>query len=196
MNWPASLQKIQVIGAFSESDLSTVSWPPNLTTMTLTDCEDLSFDSLGTLLSSPHLGTTLKRLTITDTCDGLTPECLNLIPAYLPELEFLNVPVDLVHDPFFDILAYMTPPWALKTLELGDDYKVPVLNFTMDSLLGALHGGLAKLRALGASNEVLNAQPLFDNDQIDSILLERHDNESEIEEVDDDGLIGVGIYSY
>lgn len=101
VNWPASLREIQISGAFSESDLSAVSWPRNLTTLTLNGCRDLSVGTLGKLLSRPHLRTSLKHLTITNLNERLTPVSINTIPFALHRLEFLSAPGDLVEDTFF-----------------------------------------------------------------------------------------------
>lgn len=173
MSWPASLHDILMGGAFSESILSTISWPPNLTSLELENCEDLSVDTLGALLSTPHLGRTLKSFTITERNDMLTPESINIIPALLPALEYLSVPGDLVKDSFFEKLAYMTTSWGLRTLALGDNYEALDLDFSTHWLLRALNGGLAKLRSVEFTSEFLDEMQIRDNKEIHAVLLKR-----------------------
>lgn len=187
MNWPASLEEIYVTGSFAESTLSTISWPPNLTTLDLDECNDLSADTFELFLSAPHLSTTLRRLSISEFNRYLDADSINIIPTMLPELEFLRVPYGLVEDSFFSRIAGMPTPWPLRTLEL-DYFTEPGRIFSLHSLRQALSKGLPMLRSLGFASPELSLR----DKEVDDILRKR----AEMQNISSDPGVGVGIYSY
>lgn len=202
MSWLDSLQEIQVSGLFSDSALSTISWPHNLSAMTLVECDDLFVETLAFMLNSPNLGWSLKRLAISKFNDCHVPGCIEIIPSVLPALEFLSIPGDVVENSFFEILAEMTTTWALRTLELDYRTEEASCNFEAYWLNQALRGGLAKLRSLGLSvgfngcrrGAVVEEDDL---DGINAILLERAKNENVIGDSSNaDGAVDFGIYYF
>lgn len=124
-------------------------------------------------MSSPQLSRCLSRLTISGFNRNLQPQSINAIPAFLPGLEFLSVPGDLVEETFFDMLGYMTPPLALETLEFGNPHFESVIGFATVSLVETLDAGLANLRAVGFAEAYLTEQRILEDEEIDNVLQAR-----------------------
>ncbi|RJE20710.1 F-box domain protein [Aspergillus sclerotialis] len=195
IDWPPNLKRLQLSGSFEPSAISSFAWPPNLTNLALRSCRDLSVNALGSLASSPQLSARLKCLTISNTNRNLQPESINAIPAFLPGLSFLSVPGDLVEETFFDILIYMTPPLALEILELGYPYEYNTrLSFSTISVVEALKGGLANLRALGFAEVFCTEQRILEDEEIDDILQKRADKEDPAKSNDELDDINYGVY--
>lgn len=124
-------------------------------------------------MSSPQLSRCLSRLTISGFNRNLQPQSINAIPAFLPGLEFLSVPGDLVEETFFDMLGYMTPPLALEILEFGNPHFEAVIGFSTVSLVETLDAGLANLRAVGFAEAYLTEQRILEDEEIDNVLQAR-----------------------
>ena len=124
-------------------------------------------------MSSPQLSRCLSRLTILGFNRNLQPQSINAIPAFLPGLEFLSVPGDLVEETFFDMLGYMTPPLALVVLEFGNPHFESVIGFSTASLVETLDAGLANLRAVGFAEAYLTEQRILEDEEIDNVLQAR-----------------------
>lgn len=120
-----------------------------MTQLCLKNCQNLSLENMTNLVSNPQLDARLKRLTISTYNRGLQPECVRLIPAFLPNLLFLSVPGDLVQDTFFSMLDYQRHELALEVLELGHTHTGERLQFHMQSLIDLLDSRLPYLRAVG-----------------------------------------------
>ncbi|KAE8148722.1 hypothetical protein BDV25DRAFT_13244 [Aspergillus avenaceus] len=191
--WPPSLQRLQISGRFNPLLIPTFSWPPALTSLALKNCSDLSVTNLGSLLSSPQLGSTLRRLTISGANRGVQPESINAIPAFLPNLTFLSVPGDMVDESFFDIICHMFPPLALTVLEFGLPCADLQLNFSTKSLVNALKTGLTNVREVGFANELVTDQLATEHDEIDDVLrqLEEHRVSQSGSGTQDEAQIGV-----
>lgn len=173
--WPPTLTRLQISGRFNPLLIPTFSWPPSLTSLSLKNCSELSLSNLSSLLSSPHLGEKLTRLTISGANRGLTPDSINAIPAFLPNLIFLSVPGDMVEDSFFIILCHMFPPLGLEVLEFGLPCVDLKVNFTTKTLLGALDTGLPRLRSIGFAEELVTDQRLEEDEEIDEVLQVRNE---------------------
>lgn len=143
-------------------------------------------------MSSPQLGTRLKRLTVSPNNRNLQPESINAIPAFLPGLTFVSVPGDLVEEAFFDILSYMSPPLALEALEFGHPSADPRINFSTMSLVQALNGGLARLRVVGFADVFCTEQRVLEDEEIDNVLQQRGRPAQSGDELDDN----VGVYYF
>jgi len=79
-------------------------WPELMSSLSLKHCMNLSYDIMPGILDKLSLESNLKRLSISTYNRGLQPECINLIPTFLPNLLFLGVPGDLVQDVFFTLI--------------------------------------------------------------------------------------------
>lgn len=196
IRWPPRLQRLQISGTFSPLTISPFPFPPHLTSLTLKNCDNLSVTSLAALLSNPHLGASLERLTISHLNRNLDPGFSNAVLAFLPELTFLSVPGDLLEDVFFDIIAYMTTPLSLRVLELGHPYTEPRLGFSTQSLIAALGGGLARLRSVGFADVFVTEQRIVEDEEIDRILQKRAASlrDDSGGDVDVDVDVDVGVY--
>ncbi|GMF70766.1 unnamed protein product [Aspergillus oryzae var. brunneus] len=124
-------------------------------------------------MSSPQLGESLQRLTISGSNRGLTPESINAIPAFLPNLNFLSVPGDMVEDSFFIILCHVSPPLALEVLEFGFPCNDLKLSFETKTLISALDTGLASLRSVGFLEDLVSDERWEEDEEIDKALQER-----------------------
>ncbi|KAE8350805.1 hypothetical protein BDV28DRAFT_138438 [Aspergillus coremiiformis] len=192
--WPPSLQRLQISGRFNPLLIPTFTWPQSLTSLTLKNCSLLSLANLSSLLSSPQLGESLKRLTISGANRGLTLDSINAIPAFLPNLTFLSIPGDMVEESFFFILSHTFPPLALEVLEFGLPCAELKLNFTTKTFLGALDNGLESLRSVGFAEELVTDQRLEEDEGIDEILQERNKrrrSQPGAESQDDEEIVGV-----
>ncbi|KKK18604.1 hypothetical protein AOCH_007069 [Aspergillus ochraceoroseus] len=172
--WPPSLRRLQFSGRFSPLVMPTFPWPPSLTTLTLKNCADLSETTLSTLISSPDLARTLKRLTVSGFNRHLSSESINAILVFLPNLSFLSIPGDLVESTFLDLL-YHVGSGALEVLEFGYPSFDAALYFTHAELLRLLrrHGAVPNLRAVGFSEVFCTEDRMVDDDEIDEILTRR-----------------------
>jgi hypothetical protein len=141
--------------------------------LTLKNCSDLSVSNLGSLISSPHLATSLSRLTISGANRNLSPESINAIPAFLPRLNFLSIPGDLVEESFFDMLNYMVPPLTLEVLEFGNPFFEATLGFSTAALVESFATGLGNLRAVGFADAFLTEQRILEDEEIDNVLQRR-----------------------
>ncbi|KAE8160348.1 hypothetical protein BDV40DRAFT_313980 [Aspergillus tamarii] len=192
--WPPSLHRLQISGRFNPLLIPTFSWPPALTSLTLKNCSELSVSNLSSLISSPQLGESLQRLTISGSNRGLTPESVNAIPAFLPNLNFLSVPGDMVEDSFFIILCHVSPPLALEVLEFGFPCVDLKLSFETKTLISALDTGLASLRSVGFVEDLVTDERLEEDEEIDEALQERDKQRSSqpgAESLDDREQVGV-----
>ncbi|KAL5366030.1 F-box domain protein [Aspergillus floccosus] len=188
--WPPSLHRLQVSGRFSPQDIPLFAWPPGLTSLALKNT-DLTVEHIGSLMSSPHLSHSLKRLTISDSNRFLCTESINAIPAFLPNLVFLSVPGDLVLDPFFEITAHAFPPLALEVLEFGYPYLDPSLTYSTETLVRALESGLANVRSVGFSEVFVTDRRVEEDEGLDEFLQKRaaaQDSQAAVDESD------VGVY--
>ncbi|EED20190.1 F-box domain protein [Talaromyces stipitatus ATCC 10500] len=147
--WPPNLTTLQLSGTIETSSMDTFHWPENITQLCLKNCLTLSLEVMTAILSNPQLGTKLKRLTISTYNRGLQPECIHLIPAFLPNLVFLSIPGDLVQDMFFSMIAYQCTELALEVLELGHTHTGERFDFEIQSLIDLLDSKLPYLRAVG-----------------------------------------------
>ncbi|KNG88802.1 F-box domain protein [Aspergillus nomiae NRRL 13137] len=192
--WPPSLHRLQISGRFNPLLIPTFSWPPALTSLALKNCSDLSVSNLSSLMSSPQLGESLQRLTISGSNRGLTPESINAIPAFLPKLNFLSVPGDMVEDSFFIILCHVFPPLELEALEFGFPCEEFKLSFETKTLICALDSGLASLRSVGFVEDLVPDERQEEDIEIDNALQERvkrRDSQSGTEIRDDEEQVGV-----
>ncbi|KAE8375657.1 hypothetical protein BDV26DRAFT_267457 [Aspergillus bertholletiae] len=191
--WPPSLHRLQISGRFNPLLIPTFSWPPALTSLTLKNCSSLSVSNLSSLMSSPQLGESLQRLTISGANRDLAPESINAIPAFLPNLKFLSVPGDMVEDSFFIILCHVSPPLALEILEFGLPCVDLKLSFETKTLIGALDTGLARLRSVGFVEDLVTDERLEEDEEIDEALQERDKRRSSQPgaKSHDDGQVGV-----
>ncbi|ODM18984.1 hypothetical protein SI65_05601 [Aspergillus cristatus] len=172
-SWPLRLYRLQFSGSFSATAIPSFAWPPSLTSLTLKNCSDLSVNNLGSLISNPNLATSLSRLTISGSNRNLSPESINAIPAFLPGLNFLSIPGDLVQESFFDMLNYMVPPLALEVLEFGNPFFEATLGFSTAALVESFATGLGNLRAVGFADTFLTEQRILEDEEIDNVLQRR-----------------------
>ncbi|KAL4892983.1 F-box domain protein [Aspergillus ambiguus] len=188
--WPPHLHRLQLSGRFSPQTIPLFAWPPALTSLALknTDC---TVEHIASLLSSPHLSHSLTRLTISNANRFLTPDSINAIPAFLPNLVFLSVPGDLVEDPFFDIAGHASPPLALEVLQLGYPYLDACLNFSVPALVRALDAGLANLCAVGFSEEVFCTEDRIEDDEDIEQALQKRDAERGSQSRAEESWVGV-----
>ncbi|KAL2816790.1 hypothetical protein BDW59DRAFT_136215 [Aspergillus cavernicola] len=170
--WPPHLRRVQFSGYFTAAVMHSFPWPPSLTSLALKNCSDLSLSNLSSLMCSPDLSRTLKRLTISGQNRYLSPECINAILAFIPALSFLSIPGDMVDDTFFDLLCHMSIP-TLEVLEFGYPGVDSAVYFTTEGLLGALEYGLPNLRAAGFAEIFCSGDGMLDDDAVDDFLLNR-----------------------
>ncbi|KAK1147439.1 hypothetical protein N8T08_001521 [Aspergillus melleus] len=173
VEWPPQITRLQLSGRFNPLTIPTFAWPASLTSLSLKNCADLSVSNLGSLLSSPYLNHSLRRLSISGANRGLQPESINAILAFLPGLTTLSVPGDMVDDTFFDILCHMTPPVALEELEFAHPSQDPSLVFSTEALIRALGCGLKDLRAVGFADIFCTEQRINEDEELEEILLKR-----------------------
>ena len=129
--WPPKLQTLQLSGVI-EVNMASFVWPENMSSLSLKHCMNLSVEVMPSVLEKMSLMSSLKRLSISTYNRGLQPECINLIPALLPNLLFLGIPGDLVQDMFFTLIQCRRSSdddLALEVLEFGhrDDEFFEVL---------------------------------------------------------------------
>lgn len=191
VSWPPHLYRLQFSGSFSPTAIPSFAWPPSLTSLALKNCSDLSVNNLGSLISSPHLATCLSRLTISGSNRNLSPESINAIPAFLPGLNFLSIPGDLVEESFFDMLNYMVPPLALEVLEFGNPFFEATLGFSTASLVESFATGLGNLRAVGFADAFLTEQRIQEDEEIDNVLQKRVREKSKpaLQNANGDGVV-------
>lgn len=139
-------------------------------------------------MSSPQLGRTLKRFTLSCANRGLHPDSINAIPAFLPDLTYLSVPGDLVDDMFFELLTDKTQPIALQELVFDHPYSDPELVFSTQALISALHAGLANLQNIGFAERFCTEERIMDDEELDAILTERAPSNG------DDAAMPCGVY--
>lgn len=157
----------------------------------LKNCQNLSLEVMTGLLSNPQLDTRLKRLTLSTYNRGLQPECIHLILAFLPNLLFLSIPGDLVHDMFFSMIEYQRTELALEVLELGHTHTGERLHFNMQSLIDLLDSSLPHLRAVGF-HTMYGEYP-----DLDDALLERVEELGDALQVSDETVeFDVGTYYF
>ncbi|KAL4808897.1 hypothetical protein BDV18DRAFT_133430 [Aspergillus unguis] len=116
--WPPHLSRVHFSGYFFPEPMRSFRWPTSLTTLTLINCADLSLSNLSSLLCSPDLNRTLKRLTISGLNRRLSPESITSILALVPALSFLSIPGDMVESTFLELLCHIGIP-TLEVLEFG-----------------------------------------------------------------------------
>ncbi|KAL4775645.1 hypothetical protein BDW60DRAFT_178706 [Aspergillus nidulans var. acristatus] len=169
--WPQNLRRVQFSGHFSAEPMRSFRWPTSLTSLTLKNCSDLSLTNISSLMCSPDLNRTLKRLTISGLNRRLSPESITSILGLTPALSFLSIPGDMVDDTFFDLLCHIRIP-TLEVLEFGWPSEDPTIYFGIESLLEALELGLPNLYAVGFA-EVFTDNSVLDDDAVDDFLLNR-----------------------
>ncbi|KAL4881135.1 hypothetical protein BJY04DRAFT_66469 [Aspergillus karnatakaensis] len=172
--WPSQLRRMQFSGHFSNDHIRSFPWPRTLTNLTIRNCSDLSLSNLSSLLCSPDLNRTLRRLTISGDNHRLTPEAITATLALMPPLFFLSVPGDLVDGTFFDLLCHVGIP-TLEVLELGFPNADPTLYFNTEDLLRALKFGLPSVRAVGFAEILVPDDGSIDDDTVDDFLLNREE---------------------
>ncbi|KAL2810413.1 hypothetical protein BJX63DRAFT_402227 [Aspergillus granulosus] len=187
--WPPHLRRLQFSGHFSAALMRSFPWPPSLTSLTLKNCADLSLTNLSSLMCSPDLARTLKRLTILGQNRKLSPDSITAILAMVPELSFLSIPGDVVDDAFFELLCHIGIP-TLEVLEFGYPSVDPEVYFTMESLLKALESGLPNLRAVGFAEIFCAREDSLDDDAVDDFLLKR----AEMRKLPEAGTADPGVY--
>ncbi|KAL2849514.1 hypothetical protein BJY01DRAFT_210780 [Aspergillus pseudoustus] len=170
--WPPHLRRLQFSGHFLAAPMRTFPWPPSLTTLTLKNCADLSLTNLSSLMCSPDLSRTLKRLTISGQNRHLSADSITSILAMVPELSFLSIPGDMVDGTFFELLCHIGIP-TLEVLEFGYPSVDSEVYFTTESLLKALDYGLPNLRAVGFAEIFCSDEDSLDDDAVDDFLLKR-----------------------
>ncbi|KAL6229673.1 hypothetical protein BDW75DRAFT_224746 [Aspergillus navahoensis] len=170
--WPHSLRRVQFSGHFSSELMRSFRWPMSLTSLTLKNCSDLSLSNISSLMCSPDLNRTLKRLTISGLNRRLCPESITSILALIPALSFLNIPGDMVDGTFFDLLCHVGIP-TLEVLEFGWPSEDPTIYFGTESLLKALELGLPNVYAVGIAEVFISDNGMLDDDAVDDFLLNR-----------------------
>ncbi|KAJ0416764.1 hypothetical protein BJY00DRAFT_290802 [Aspergillus carlsbadensis] len=170
--WPPHIHRLQFSGHFSAAPMRSFPWPPSLTTLTLKNCADLSLANLSSLMCSPDLSRTLKRLTISGQNRHLSADSITSILAMVPELSFLSIPGDMVDGTFFELLCHIGLP-TLEVLEFGYPSVDPEVYFTTESLLKALDYGLPTLTAVGFAEIFCSGEDSLDDDAVDDFLLKR-----------------------
>ncbi|KAL1971056.1 hypothetical protein VTN77DRAFT_7 [Rasamsonia byssochlamydoides] len=151
LQWPPKLQRLQVGGTFKDN-MHSFLWPEQITRMSLKNCTDLSVGAMRALVTNPHLGRNLRRLTVSTFNRGLQMESISIIPTYLTNLVFLSVPGDLIFDDFFETLRVVhgqRKPLPLEVLEFAFSHTGDALEFEWQSLIDTLDNALANLRAVG-----------------------------------------------
>ncbi|KAI9367182.1 hypothetical protein BJX61DRAFT_547732 [Aspergillus egyptiacus] len=175
--WPPNLRRLQFSGNFTATAMQSFPWPPSLTSLSLRNCSDLSLPNLSSLISSPDLGHTLKRLTISGQNRHLSPDSINAILAFIPALTFLSVPGDMVDKTFFDLLSHIDIP-TIEVLEFGLPSADPMVYFETDNLLKALEYGLPNVTAVGIA-EIFCSDDGIDDDAVDEFLLNRAEQKTD-----------------
>ncbi|KAL4921018.1 hypothetical protein BDW62DRAFT_175766 [Aspergillus aurantiobrunneus] len=170
--WPPHLRRLQFSGHFSADAIRSFRWPTSLTSLTLKNCSDLSLPNISSLMCSPDLNRTLKRLTISGLNRRLSPESITSILALIPALSFLSVPGDMVDSTFLDLLCHIGIP-TLEVLEFGYPNLDPTIYFATDSLVRALEFGLEKVYAVGFAETFVSDDGMLDDDAVDEFLLNR-----------------------
>jgi hypothetical protein len=190
IKWPPNLEILQLSGTI-ETPIDFFCWPENMAQLCLKNCQNLSLEVMTGLLSNPQLDTRLKRLTLSTYNRGLQPECIHLIPAFLPNLLFLSIPGDLVQDMFFSMIEYQRTELALEVLELGHTHTGERLHFKMQSLIDLLDSSLPHLRAVGF-HTMYGEYP-----DLDDALLERVEELGDVLQVSDETVeFDVGTYYF
>ncbi|KAL4749695.1 hypothetical protein BDW72DRAFT_177677 [Aspergillus terricola var. indicus] len=169
--WPQNLRRVQFSGHFSAEPMRSFRWPTSLTSLILKNCSDLSLSNISSLMCSPDLNRTLKRLTISGLNRRLSPESITSILALIPALSFLSIPGDMVDNTFFDLLCHIRIP-TLEVLEFGWPSEDPTIYFGRESLLEALKLGLPNLYAVGFAEVFISDDSVLDDD-VDDFLLKR-----------------------
>ncbi|OKL60700.1 hypothetical protein UA08_04258 [Talaromyces atroroseus] len=171
--WPASIEQLQLSGTI-DINMGTFRWPENITQLTLKHCMNLSLYVMTGLLGNHQLDENLKRLTVSTYNRGLQPECIHLIPVFLPNLLFLSIPGDLVHDIFFSMMKHRGKKLALEVLELGHTHTGDKLDFSIQSLINVLDTSLPNLRAVGFHTMYGDDHP-----DLDDALLKRAEEKAD-----------------
>lgn len=198
--WPPKLQRLQVSGKFAD-DMRSFLWPEHLTRLTLKNCADLSLQAMSRLVANPHLGRSLRRLTVSTFNRGLQTESIQVILTHLPNLVFLSVPGDLVFDDFFDSLRRdyyqqqqqqraQRQSLALEVLELSFSHTGDAREFEWQSLIDTLDNALGNLRAVGVHDMFLGE---LLPDELDDALTERAEKRK-LPVSEDTEEWGVGVY--
>ncbi|GAD92109.1 F-box domain protein [Paecilomyces variotii No. 5] len=172
IKWPSNIQRLQLSGSFPIPSIDSFIWPDRLTSLTLRSCEDLSVGPMTSLLSSPQLGRSLKRLTVLEN-RGLQIASINAIPIFLPQLKFLSVPGGTVDNSFFEMLIEVSTPIALEVLEFGPSDSDD-LDFSYWTLIDALDRGLANLRSVGFHVKWCTEDRIIEDERIEQALEARH----------------------
>ncbi|KAL4781506.1 hypothetical protein BJX76DRAFT_15453 [Aspergillus varians] len=170
--WPPHIRRLQFSGHFSADHMQSFRWPPSLTSLTLKNCTDLSLPNLTSLMCSPDLNRTLKRLTISGLNRRLSPESITSILALIPSLSFLSIPGDMVDSTFLDLLCHISIP-TLEVLEFGYPSIDPIMYFGTEALLKALEDGFPNVHAVGFAEIFVSDDAFLDDDVIDDFLLNR-----------------------
>ncbi|KAL2868662.1 F-box domain protein [Aspergillus lucknowensis] len=178
--WSPKIRRLQFSGHFSAAPMRSFPWPPSLTNLTLKNCDDLSLANLSSLMCSPSLSRTLKRLTISGQNRRLSSESISSILALIPELSFLSIPGDMVDGTFFELLCHIGIP-TLKVLEFGYPAVDPAVYFTTEGLLKALEYGLPNLSAVGFAEVFCSDDETLDDDAVDNFLLDRMEKSNSLQ---------------
>ncbi|KAL4952575.1 hypothetical protein BDW69DRAFT_195526 [Aspergillus filifer] len=170
--WPPQLRRMQFSGHFSADAIRSFRWPPSLTSLTIKNCADLSLSNLSSLMCSPDLNRTLKRLTISGLNRRLSPEAITSLLALTPALSYLSIPGDMVDGTFFDLVSHIGIQ-TLEVLEFGHPNLDPTVYFTTEGLLKALEFGLPNVRAVGFAEVFISDDGELDDDAVDDFLNNR-----------------------
>ncbi|BCS29182.1 F-box domain protein [Aspergillus puulaauensis] len=170
--WPPNLRRMQFSGHFSADSIRSFRWPTSLTALTLKNCSDLSLPNLSSLMCSPDLNRSLRRLTISGLNRRLSPESITSILALIPALSFLSIPGDMVDHTFLDLLCHIGIP-TLEILEFGYPNIDPTIYFATEGLIKALEFGLPKVYTVGFAEVFVSDDGLLDDDVVDNFLLNR-----------------------
>jgi hypothetical protein len=179
--WPRKIQTLQLSGTI-DVNMASFPWPEIMSSLSLQHCMNLSYEIMTGILDKLSLEQTLKRLSISTYNRGLQPECINLIPTFLPNLLFLGVPGDLVQDIFFTLIQCRKTDLALEVLEFGHTHTGDKLDLSMQFIIDALHQGLPNLRAVGFHT-------MFgEYDDLDDALLEHAEKRGDKLQISDETI--------
>jgi hypothetical protein len=147
MPWPPRLRHLRLSGSFPKDSMEFFSWPERQSSLTLIWCNDLSVNSISSLICSRHLGRQLKHLEISPENRILQPGSINAVPRFLPNLRSLVVPGNLLQDDFFNNLN--GTPLSLEYLAIEKSTTIfHSLGFSERSLISALDYGLSNLQSV------------------------------------------------
>lgn len=181
LKWPPKIQTLQLSGSI-DVNMASFPWPEKMSSLSLQHCMNLSYEIMPGILDKLSVEPNLKWLSISTYNRGLQPECINLIPSYLPNLLFLGVPGDLVQDIFFTLIQSRKSDLALEVLEFGHTHTGDKLDLSMQFIIDALHQWLPNLRAVGFHT-------MFgEYDDLDDALLEHAEKRGDKLQISDETI--------